>query len=157
MNNNAEDAILKKFTNYLKVNKMRCTPERYAILRAIYSMNGSFNVDMLLKHMEENEKFRVSKATVYNTLSLLSDADFVMRQQLGKTTRYEKFNGRKARLICTCCHKVIDVNNLDLTETLTNNIKKFHLTHYSLSAYGLCARCHNAARRRKLKENNIKK
>ena len=52
------------FTEYLKENKCRCTPERYAILDAIYSINGSFEIPDLLKLLEEKKKFRVSRATV---------------------------------------------------------------------------------------------
>ena len=69
MNHAEEDTIMQILTDYLRVNKMRCTPERYAILRTIYSLNGSFDIETLLTHMEKNEKFRVSRATIYNTIT----------------------------------------------------------------------------------------
>ena len=148
--NNNEDTIVQIFTDYLKVNKMRCTPERYAILKAIYSINESFDIETLLKIMEEREKFRVSRATIYNTISLLINANLVTHHQFGPISKYEKcFNSGKSHMICTNCHKVVEINNIDLTERLTNGIKKFHLTHYSLYIYGLCNRCHQAAKRRK--------
>ena len=50
------------FTEYLKENKCRRTPERFAILNAIYSINGCFEIEELLKHLEQKEKFRVSRA-----------------------------------------------------------------------------------------------
>lgn len=150
MNSNNGDTIVQIFTDYLKVNKMRCTPERYAILKAIYSINESFDIETLLKIMEEKEKFRVSRATIYNTISLLINANLVTHHQFGTISKYEKcFNSGKCHMICTNCHKVVEINNIDLTERLTNGIKKFHLTHYSLYIYGLCNRCHQAAKRRK--------
>ena len=50
---------------------------------------------------------------------------------------------------CTKCGKVTEVNNIDLTDIITTNIKKFHSTHYSLHLYGLCNKCHQAIKRRK--------
>lgn len=147
-NNNNEDAIIQIFTDYLKVNKMRCTPERYAILRAIYSINGSFDIETLLHIMEEREKFRVSRATIYNTISLLISANLVTHHAFGSESKYEKcFNSGKVHMVCTSCNKVTEINNLDLTDKIAN-IKKFHSTHYSLYIYGLCNKCHQAAKRR---------
>lgn len=149
MNNiNNEDKIIQFFTDYLKVNKMRCTPERYAILKAIYSINGSFNIETLLQIMEEQKKFRVSRATIYNTISLLISANLVMHHQFGTESKYEKcFNSGKSHMVCTSCGKVTEIANLDLTDKIAN-IKKFHSTHYSLYVYGLCNKCHQAAKRR---------
>lgn len=147
-NNNNEDTIIQIFTDYLKVNKMRCTPERYAILKAIYSISGSFDIETLLQIMEEREKFRVSRATIYNTISLLISANLVTHHQFGTESKYEKcFNSGKSHIVCTNCGKVTEISNLDITEKLAN-IKKFHLTHYSLYIYGLCNKCHQAAKRR---------
>lgn len=148
--NNNGDTVVQIFTDYLKVNKMRRTPERYAILNAIYSIDGSFDIETLLKIMEEREKFRVSRATIYNTILLLINANLVTRHQFGSVSKYEKcYNSGKSHIICTHCHKVVEINNIDLTDKLTTGIKKFHLTHYSLYIYGLCNRCHSAAKRRK--------
>lgn len=151
---NNDDTIVQIFTDYLKVNKMRCTPERYAILRAIYSINGSFDIETLLHIMEEKEKFRVSRATIYNTISLLISANLVTHHQFGAESKYERcFKSGKAHMVCTNCKKVVEINNIDLTEKLAN-IKKFHSTHYSLYIYGLCSKCHRAAKRRMQRVKN---
>ena len=156
MNNTNEDMIKQILTDYLKVNKMRCTPERYAILKAIYSINGSFDIETLLTHMEKNEKFRVSRATIYNTIALLINANLVTHHQFGQESRYEKcFNSGKVHMVCTSCNKVTEINNLDLTDKIAN-IKKFHSTHYSLYIYGLCNKCHQALKRRKARMNKDK-
>ena len=141
MNNTNEDMIKQILTDYLKVNKMRCTPERYAILKAIYSINGSFDIETLLTHMEKNEKFRVSRATIYNTIALLINANLVTHHQFGQESRYEKcFNSGKGHMVCTNCNKVVEINNLDLTDKLTANIKKFHLTHHHTDTGCQCPR-----------------
>lgn len=144
-----EETIKQIFTDYLKENRLRRTPERYAILNAIYSIKGNFEVDELLTYMEENEKFRVSRATVYNTIALLINANLVIHHQFGSLSKYEKcFGCEMSYAVCTQCGKVTAINNTKLEDN-TNNIKKFHLTHYSLYVYGLCDKCYRTAKRRK--------
>lgn len=151
MDNNKTLVTVKQiFTEYLKENQCRCTPERYAILNAIYSLNGCFEISTLLDVLEEKEKFRVSRATVYNTITLLINANLVIHHQFGNASKYEKcYGNEKAHMICTNCGKVTEVSNININDNITANIKKFHLTHYSLYIYGLCNKCHQATKRRK--------
>lgn len=149
--NKPDAAILKIFTDYLKDNKHRCTPERIAILKSIYSINGSFDIETLLKQMED-EKFRVSRATIYNTIALLINANLVIHHQFGSESRYEKcYGNEKSHMICTKCGKVVEISNINLTDIITAKIKKFYPTHYSLYIYGLCNKCHLTAKRRRLR------
>ena len=129
-NNKTLETVNHIFTEYLKENRCRRTPERYAILNAIYSFNGNFEINDLLKVLEEKEKFRVSRATVYNTITLLINANLVIHHQFGNTSKYERcYGNEKAHMICTNCGKVTEINNINITENITANIKKFHLTH----------------------------
>ena len=73
-NQNVKETVKKIFTEYLTVHGHRKTPERYAILDTIYSISGHFDIDKLYTVMAEEEKFRVSRATLYNTLILLINA-----------------------------------------------------------------------------------
>ena len=71
------------FEIYLEQNSHRKTPERFAILQEIYEYSGHFDVDQLYSQMKEGE-FRVSKATLYNTLELLIDCNLVRKHQFDK-------------------------------------------------------------------------
>lgn len=74
---NVKDTVRQIFTEYLNANGHRKTPERYAILDTIYSIDGHFDIDMLYSQMMNQENFRVSRATLYNTIILLINAGWL--------------------------------------------------------------------------------
>jgi Fur family ferric uptake transcriptional regulator len=93
-----------------------------------------------------NEKnFRVSRATLYNTMQLLLDCQLVLKHQFGHAFPvYERaYNSDfHHHLICTECHKVQEYKDAKLKMAIRNKkIKKFTPVHYSLYVYGLCSAC----------------
>jgi len=78
---------------YLHEKGYRNTPERYAIIEEIYSLDKHFNVDDLYFLMID-KKYQVSKATIYNTIEIFLDAGLIRKHQFGEKTltssSYEK-------------------------------------------------------------------
>ncbi len=157
---NVKDTVRQIFTEYLTANGHRKTPERYAILDTIYSIDGHFGIDALYLQMMEQENFRVSRATLYNTIILLISARLVIKHQFGNSSQYEKSYNRDTHhhQICTQCGKVTEFQNSTLQSVIENTkLSKFQLSHYSLYIYGICVRCSRNNKRKKANSNNNNK
>ncbi|NDV65387.1 Fur family transcriptional regulator [Bacteroides sp. 224] len=154
-----KDTVKQIFTEYLKMNGHRKTPERYAILDTIYSIDGHFDVDMLYSRMKDHENFRVSRATLYNTIILLINAKLVIKHQFSSSSQYEKSYNRDTHhhQICMQCGTVMEFQNEALQSVIENTkLTRFQSSHYSLYIYGICAKCDRKNKRKK-KNNNPKK
>jgi len=87
------EQVKKILDKHLELKGLRKTQERYAIIKEIYSFDHHFDADELYSQMIK-KKYRVSRATIYNTLDLLVSLELVSRHVFKENiAKYEKSFG----------------------------------------------------------------
>lgn len=153
------EIVKDKFTEYLTLNNHRKTPERYAILDLIYSDPRHFDMETLYNAMYERN-FRVSRATLYNTMQLLVKCKLVLQHQFGRNLSfYERAynNDSHHHMICTVCGSVKEHKDVDIKTILQGRkTRGFTPSYFALYVYGTCSACAKAIRAAKKELKNKK-
>ncbi|OWK44989.1 Fur family transcriptional regulator [Fimbriiglobus ruber] len=145
----------ERFREFLasRPKPQRFTDQQGELVRHIFAKHKHFDTDELLDDLKQTGK-RVSRATVYRTLSKLVDAGLLRRIEIGTRTVYDHDYGypQHEHLVCESCKKMIEFQHPAIDAALREiaNAHQFRADGHSLVVRGTCAECNadRAARRR---------
>lgn len=136
---------------YMAEKGLKSTRQRTLIVDTFFNAGGHLNVEELLALVRE-EDARVSAATVYRTMKLLTECGLAHARQFGDgQTRYETAGDHHDHLICTACGTIVEFEDeeIERLQLLVARKHGFLVKHHKMELYGLCAGCHQSKKGRR--------
>jgi Fur family transcriptional regulator, ferric uptake regulator len=116
----------ERFLGFLAQKKLRLTAPRRAIIETVFSTERHFTADELLAWAQRRDK-RVSRATVYRTLPLLTQSGLVREVDFGGDHKLYDPNYAERphhnHIICQDCGKIVEFDSPQI-ERLQNQISR---------------------------------
>ena len=152
---NIQNDVEVRLRQFMTTHQLRQTKERFAILRAIYDIEGTFTIEELEQTMRDR-RFPVSTGTLYLTTQLLVQANLLIRHPFSSTSAiFERIVDDRPRSyqICSNCHHITRIKSRELANSLENyHPRSFSISHRIVYVYGVCASCQRQMKK-VLKEN----
>ena len=129
----------------IEIPVVMASVSREEIIDIFFEMHGHLSVEDVWSRVRQDDP-RVSVATVYRTMKLLSESGLAHARNFGDgQTRYEPAVGREHHdhLICTRCGAIIEFEN-DQIERMQDAVARRHgfkVTSHKMELYGLCKSC----------------
>ena len=133
---------------------LRMTNQREMILRELRSSKQHLSADELFEKVKKIMP-RISLATVYRNLEILSEAGMIRKLEVsGRQKRFDYDVEEHDHIYCVVCHRV---DNLELNRDVVAITPEFPGTDYTIQGYrleiaGVCPSCQ---RKRLEKEKRI--
>ena len=150
----------QNLADYLRLNSLRNTPERNALLEAIYSIDAPIQAEELSRLMSDGDMLRISRATVYNNLRLFEDAGLVRKIFKEDKVLFERTDKSKGvvRMICGRCGKTTEMPGDKVRRQIAiMRTPRFNPTGWVLNMYGLCSKCTTDLKRKQKRLNKTDK
>lgn len=137
------EELKKQFAEFLKQKMYRNTQERYKVLERIAEVDQHFSADELYLILH-NKGDRVSRATIYSTLDLLTRCNILVKHRFqGESATYELRSRmpHHDHLLCTECGHMVEFNAFELEEISERIAHKFGFksVEHSFQIFAKCA------------------
>ena len=117
--------------------------QREAIYRFLLHRKDHPTAETIYQHVRQ-EYPRISLGTIYRNLSLLEETGQIQKVPSDDSRdHYDADISCHPHFVCTCCHKVddLDMDSIDfIMETASKNFDG-HIESYLVNFYGLCRNC----------------
>ena len=137
---------IEQFNQFLQRGGKRLTQQRRVIVETVFSHHDHFDADELMEHLKELiAQRKVSRPTVYRTLSELVEAGMLRKMALGGRSVYEHEYGYPSHdhLFCQHCNKLIEFRSDEL-EKIRDEVAqrhRFQVASHRMFVTGTCSDC----------------
>lgn len=137
---------LERFEEYLQSRGKRVTQQRRMIIEQIFSRHDHFDADRLLADLQRTlGQRRVSRPTVYRTLTELVDAGLLRKMTLAGRAVYEHDYGypQHDHLYCQQCEKLVEFHSEAVREIAEIAAREhgFRFSGHRFMVSGICSDC----------------
>jgi len=123
--------------------QLRMTNQREIILRELKKSRQHLSADELYDKVKKYMP-RISLATVYRNLEILSEAGLIGKLEIsGRQKRFDYEVIEHDHIYCAVCHRVdnLDIKRQGLHVREMNAVKGYSVTGYRLEIMGICPAC----------------
>ncbi len=120
---------------------LKITPQRIAILEAIYTLNNHPTAEMIMEYIRDTHP-GIASGTIYKVLDVLNENQLIIRVKTEKDImRYDGILENHHHLYCSESEEIKDYMNKDLDQLLTdyfkqNGIENFEIQEIKLQING---------------------
>lgn len=143
MANHADaEQLTLQFAEFLKKKKYRNTPERNKVIERITELDQHFNADELYIYMNSLGD-KVSRATIYSTLDLLTQCHILMKHRFQGESAHFELSSRMPNhdhLICMECGRIVEFREKSI-DSISVSVSKelgFKSVRHSLQVFAVC-------------------
>ena len=147
--------IYEALRKELRAKRHRMTAQREIVLRVFVNSGGKhLGAEDVYRHLVA-KKYKISKATVYRSVELLSKLGFLRKLEFGEGIyRYELATQSDNKtlhqhIVCKGCGEILEIDEKIVKDLVHNVMKrtKYKITDYDIKFYGLCRKCQNKINR----------
>lgn len=134
----------------LKSVSMKATKKRIMILESVRTSPSPVTAEDIYEKLSQS--LDISLSTIYRALNAMSDKGIIIKavRQDGKTYFHFNDHQHKHELICSVCHRSVDVEDCPFDEISRKIAQKtgFVITGHNMEFTGICPNCAGKTDRR---------
>ena len=133
---------LDQFRSLLKQKNLKATPQRIAVHRSMLAL-GHASADMVVDYMTAQTDAKITVASVYNILSMLSDLGIYSRRMGSNSKMYFDVNScRHFHIYDSTCNSYKDVVDNEFMSMVEAYVKKHRPRGYKVDSIDIQLVCH---------------